>query len=246
MRLAVITDIHGNVAALEAALADIAARGVSEILCLGDNASGMGWPAETVALLRDRGIPSIRGNHDRWVAEREPEKMGRQDKVAFDALNAEQRHWLGSLPERLTPAAGVLACHGTPYSDTQNLLEEPRHGILVPSEAATIRDRLGEAGLAAQVVLCGHSHRAEVIQLPNGPLVVNPGSLGLPGFRISGEHAHKSEARAPHARYAILTLGSAPSAELLAIPYDWEAAARRAEHHGAPVWAHLLRTGFLP
>ena len=51
MRIAVITDIHGNVAALEAALADIAARGIASVICLGDCASGMMWPRETTALL---------------------------------------------------------------------------------------------------------------------------------------------------------------------------------------------------
>jgi predicted phosphodiesterase len=67
MRLAVISDIHGNVAALEAALDDIARRGITDIICLGDCASGMCWPGETTRLLMDRNIPTIRGNHDRWL-----------------------------------------------------------------------------------------------------------------------------------------------------------------------------------
>jgi predicted phosphodiesterase len=249
MRIAVITDIHGNLPALEAALADIEARGISQVICLGDNASGMGWPGETTALLMNSAIPCVRGNHDRWVAEREPEKMGKQDIHAHANTTPNQRAWLGGLAARLTPAPGVLACHGTPDSDIRNLLEEPRHGMLVPSSIADVRERLGADGLAARVVLCGHSHRSEVMQVPDGPLVVNPGSLGLPGFRITrGEQPHRSEARSPHARYAILHLpsGAAPRAELVALPYDWEAAARRAEALEAPVWAHVLRTGFLP
>ena len=69
MRLAVITDIHGNAAALEAVLADIAARGADGTICLGDIASGAGWPRETVEMLQATGIPCIRGNHDRWISE---------------------------------------------------------------------------------------------------------------------------------------------------------------------------------
>jgi predicted phosphodiesterase len=248
MRIAVISDIHGNVAALEAVLADIAARGVERILCLGDVASGMMWPGATTTLLMERGIPTVRGNHDRWVAERTPNAMSRQDVVAHEDTTEDQRRWLGGLPERILPAPGVLACHGTPDSDLQNLLEEPAHGRLVPSPLETIRVRLGADGMAARVVLCGHSHQAGVVRLPDGPLVVNPGSIGLPGFRITREpHPHISEARSPHARYAMLTLdeGGADSVDLLAVPYDWEAAARRAEERGAPVWARLLRTGFM-
>lgn len=249
MRIAVITDIHGNLAALEAALHDIAARGIGQVLCLGDCVSGMMWPGETAAALIACGIPCVRGNHDRWVAEHAPGSMGRQDQVAYDETTPDQRAWLHALPTRIEPAPGVLACHGTPLSDTDNLLEMPEGGRLVPLPLEEIRRRLGADGLAARVVLCGHSHQAGVIRIPGGPLVVNPGSLGLPGFRITrGEQPHVAEARSPHARYAVLDLDAehGDSAQLIAIPYDWESAARKAEARGAPVWAEVLRTGFVP
>ena len=248
MRIAVIADIHGNVAALEAVLDDIAARGVTEVLCLGDCASGMMWPGETMALLIGRAIPTVRGNHDRWITEHGPDHKPGQDAVAFAETTADQRDWLFNLPERIIPAPGVLACHGTPCSDTQNLLEEPVGGRLVPAPLEVLRGRLGEDGLAARIVLCGHSHQAAVVRLPDGPLVVNPGSLGLPGFRITrGEHPHVAEARSPHARYAMLTLDEAGAdrVDLLAVPYDWESAARKAETRNAPAWAQVLRTGFI-
>ncbi len=69
MQLAVIADIHGNHLALEAVLADIDRRGLRAIVNLGDVVSGPLWPAETVELVRSRGIPTVRGNHDRWAAE---------------------------------------------------------------------------------------------------------------------------------------------------------------------------------
>ena len=111
-----------------------------------------------------------------------------------------------------------------------------------------LRERLGAAGMAARVVLCGHSHRTGMVQVPGGPLVVNPGSLGLPGFRISREPAHRQEAGTPHARYAVLHLnGDAVQVEMLAIAYDWEAAARRAQDVGFnAAWPHVIRTGLLP
>ncbi|MCA3388048.1 MAG: metallophosphoesterase family protein [Roseomonas sp.] len=251
MRLAVISDIHGNVAALEAALDDIARRGITNIICLGDCASGMCWPAETTRLLMEKNIPTIRGNHDRWLTDRVAEGLKGQDGFAFQETTADQRAWLYALPERITPAPGILACHGTPSSDLRNLLEDPRHGVLMPSPLSAIRERLGEDGMAARVVLCGHSHQASVIHMPgDGPLVVNPGSLGLPGFRVTrGDHPHRAEARSPHARYAIIHAaeGAKPMAELVSLVYDWESAARRAEAVGAnAAWPHVLRTGYLP
>ena len=249
MRIAIIADIHGNVAALEAALADIAARRIEQVVCLGDCASGMMWPRETTEMLMERGISCVRGNHDRWLVEHAPEAMGAQDALAYAETTQAQRAWLGSLPSRLWPAPGVLACHGTPESDVQNLLEEPGAGRLGPAPLETIRSRLGPEGQAARVVLCGHSHQAGLLQVPDGPLLVNPGSLGLPGFRVTrGPHPHIAEARSPHARYAVLTVEEVGicAAELIALSYDWEAAARRAEANGAPVWAQVLRTGFVP
>lgn len=251
MRLAVISDIHGNVAALEAALDDIARRGITNIICLGDCASGMCWPGETTRLLMETNIPTIRGNHDRWLTDRVAEGLKGQDGFAFQETTADQRAWLYALPESITPAPGILACHGTPSSDVRNLLEDPRHGILMPSPLSAIRERLGEDGMAARVVLCGHSHQSSIIHMPgDGPLVVNPGSLGLPGFRVTrGDHPHRAEARSPHARYAILHLeeDAKPMAELISLVYDWESAARRAEAVGANhAWPHVLRTGYLP
>jgi len=248
MRLAVITDIHGNAAALAAVLADIAARGADAVVCLGDIASGAGWPRETVERLQEAGIPCLRGNHDRWISEHDPAAMGMQDRVAYDDLTPAQRDWLMALPETLEPAPGVLAVHGTPESDVQNLIEEVVAERLRPAPMAVLRERLGERGMAAQVVLCGHSHRAGLVQVPDGPLVVNPGAVGLPGFRISREPAHRQEAGTPHARYAMLRLnGHAADVELLAVAYDWERAARRADEVGAnPAWSHILRTGLLP
>jgi predicted phosphodiesterase len=248
MRIAVITDIHGNARALEAVLADIAARGADLTICLGDIASGAGWPAETVEMLQAAGIPCIRGNHDRWISEQDPAEMGLQDRVAHAGLAPAQRAWLMALPTSLEPAPGVLAVHGTPSSDVENLIEEVVAERLRPAPVAVLRARLGEAGMAARLVLCGHSHRAGMVQVPAGPLIVNPGSLGLPGFRISRPPAHRQEAGTPHARYAMVDVARAGiTVEMLAIGYDWDAAAARAEELGfGPAWPHVLRTGLLP
>jgi diadenosine tetraphosphatase ApaH/serine/threonine PP2A family protein phosphatase len=88
-----------------------------------------------------------------------------------------------------------------------------------------------------------------MLKLPDGgPLVVNPGSVGCPAYADpDGDPPHVSEAGTPHARYAILTLDGSLGArvEMIALPYDHEAAARRAEANGRPDWARALRTGLM-
>ena len=86
-----------------------------------------------------------------------------------------------------------------------------------------------------------------VLQLPEGgPLVVNPGSVGLQGFDDNHPHLHVLEVGAPHARWALIERTEAGwNVQLRAVAYDWESAALRAEANGRPDWADALRTGFV-
>jgi predicted phosphodiesterase len=249
MRLAVLADIHGNVLALEAVLADLARRGGADrVVDLGDCVAGPLWPRETMERLEALGAMMVRGNHDRQVATLDPSAMGSSDRVAHAALSPEQRARLGALPMTLALAPGILACHATPAHDETYLVEAVSGGRLVRDHPAAIVRRLGDVG-TARIVLCGHSHRTELVRLPNGALIINPGSVGAPGYEDPAEPAHVSEAGSPHARYALLDLpddaGAEPVVTFLAVPYDHEAAARRAEALGRPDWARALRTGFM-
>src|SRR5262249_4722877 len=76
MRIAVISDIHGNLAALEEVLADIVRRGADVTVNLGDICASPLWPRETFERLEGLNLPTVRGNHDRWVAERPREILG--------------------------------------------------------------------------------------------------------------------------------------------------------------------------
>jgi diadenosine tetraphosphatase ApaH/serine/threonine PP2A family protein phosphatase len=94
------------------------------------------------------------------------------------------------------------------------------------------------------VILCGHTHIPHVVVIEDGPLIVNPGSVGLPAYDDTRPYPHKVETGSPHARYAMLTQADgAWQAELLCVDYDWEQAARDAEANGRPDWARALRTG---
>src|SRR5580704_15527000 len=243
VNLAVIADMHGNLAALEAVLADVARRGVTRIVNLGDCVSGPLWPRETCAFLMARGFPTVRGNHDRWVATFAAADMYPSDRYAFGELDETQRRWLGDLPATLRLDPGILAVHGRPDDDNRYLLEDIEQGRLVRAAADTIAQRLGRTDAA--LVLCGHSHQQHMIRLPDGPLVLNPGSVGLPAYRDPEGVPHVSEVGSPHARYALVERGDgAMTIELVALDYDHASAAKRAAANNNPGWAHALATGF--
>lgn len=248
MKLAVIADIHGNRLALEAVLADIGRRGIERIVNLGDCVSGPLWPAETAARLMALDLPTVRGNHDRWVVEAEGEGLYFSDRLAREQLDEAQHGWLAALPmQRDTNCDGlaVRLFHATPADDNRYLMEDKLGGRLVQSGASAIRGRLGDVG-DARLVLCGHSHLPRLLALDD-VTVLNPGSVGQPAYSDpTPPDAHVSEAGSPHARYAVVTVegGAVASVDGIAVAYDWEAAARQAESYGRADWAKGLRTGF--
>ena len=124
MRLAVLADIHGNLAALEAVLDALRSRAVDATVNLGDLVTAPLWPAETLDLLDTLALPTVRGNHDRWLLERAPAEMPASMRLAWEALTPARREALGALPPALWVADDILAVHGTPASDTEYLLEQ--------------------------------------------------------------------------------------------------------------------------
>ena len=250
MRIAVIADIHGNVLALDAVLEDLERRGGADITVdLGDCVSGPLWPGETMERLQALKLPTVRGNHDRRVAQ-DPadEPMWPSDRYARERLTKAQRAALLGLPLTLEIAPGIIAFHARPDHDEKYLADAVVDGQLVRAPLAAIRRRLKSLDPACRLVLCGHSHRSELIRIPGGPIIFNPGSVGCPAYDDDTPPAHVSEQGTPHARYGIVELDSQDRPhrfETFAVDYDHEAAARQAEAAGRPEWAHALRTGFM-
>jgi predicted phosphodiesterase len=241
MKRAILSDIHGNLGALEVVLADCAARGADEIINLGDILSGPLEPAATAARLMPLGFVTIRGNHERQLLEDDPAEMGPSDVHARAELGDAEMAWLATLPAELR-LGDIHLCHGRPGDDMRYLLEtvEP-DGARAASEDEIIA-RLG--GIAAPVILCGHSHMPRVVRLTDGRMVVNPGSVGLPAYGWDWPHDHRMETGTPHARYAMLAQTPAGwEAEIIPVAYDWDATATLAETNARPDWAHALRTG---
>ena len=245
MRLAVLADIHGNLPAVEGVIADMDERSIDAIVNLGDCVSGPLWPRETLDLLRRKGWPTVRGNHDRLIASDNPATLGPSDRYAREQLDSGGIAWLGALPVELEIATGILGFHARPGDDESYLLEEQWGERLVRSDPGTIRTRL--ADLKADLILTAHSHQPHALKLPDGPWLLNPGSVGCPAYRDeSSDPPHASEQGSPAARYAIVETGAVgPTIELLIVPYSHDRAAQRALANGRPEWAYALRTGFM-
>jgi predicted phosphodiesterase len=214
--LAVVYDVHGNLRALNAVLADARAAGATRLLLGGDYAAFGPEPAETLAALRElEDATWIRGNWERWCAHPDqaldvPVIQGALHAVLAE-LDAALVAELGSLPEQ-TVLGGVRYCHGSPKSDMDSFRPEPTDG----------EDEL-LAGATERRIVFGHTHRQFRRMLGDVELV-NPGSVGLPW---DGD---------TRAAYALVDDGG--TVELRRVDYDFDAAATAlVERYDGAEWA---------
>jgi diadenosine tetraphosphatase ApaH/serine/threonine PP2A family protein phosphatase len=245
MRFAAIADVHGNYLALEAVLADIRAEGIGDIVNLGDMASGALDARRTMDALMALDAVHVLGNHDRYLIDRPPEKMGSWDRPAHAQLDKHHLDWLRAVPKTAVFRDQVFLCHATPDHDEIYWLE-----TVLPD--STVRMSSWEAiegraqGITQSLILCAHTHLARAVRLRDGRLIVNPGSVGSPGYRDSHPFPHVIEAGTPDARYAILELvGSAWCVSFRHVPYDHEAMAAMARGKGFAEFASVLATGWV-
>ncbi|HEV3168519.1 MAG TPA: metallophosphoesterase family protein [Isosphaeraceae bacterium] len=177
MKLGLIADIHADIRALEATLRWLDAMKVRQIVCAGDLV-GYGTQADAaVALIRDRGIPSIRGNHDRWALERKQVIGLRGWRTA--ELTDDTWAFLATLPaSRQLDLGGRLIeiHHGSPSSDTEFVSPYKP----VPESV----DKFWSES-DAKVLILGHTHIPMIDRTPRGT-IINPGSvMGVTGIQTS-------------------------------------------------------------
>ncbi len=162
-RLAVISDVHAEVHALKDALVQIERLGCDLVVCAGDILDFGSFPEETIALLRERDIPTIRGNHDRWALRNGQDMGGRH-------LTDKENSFLEGLPlewRATLEGVRVLVTHARPGSDMKGISPDTgEQELLAIVEAAD-----------ADVIICGHTHTPMSITLGGGKLVANPGAL---------------------------------------------------------------------
>ena len=245
MKIALISDIHANLPALESVLADIDAQGVSATYHLGDLVGYAPWPDQTVALLRERGIPGIAGNYDSTVATGYKHcgcryEDPRQEELSHlsygwtrEHVSAGTKEYLGALPFRLDvrPLGGHAAgptltlVHGNHTLNTVYVTADRADEFLAKMGAA-LGARPGD------VVAFGHTHIA-FHRVVDGVHFVNTGSVGRPK---DGD---------PRAGYVLLELGTGePGVEFQRVKYDVERAAMGVLDSTLPAeFAEHLRTG---
>ena len=246
MKIALISDIHANVLALQAVLADTRRQKVDRIFNLGDILYGPLWPQETHDLLQSLNAETIQGNEDRDVYDAAEELMAHRSVLRFTVQSLSERAigWLRSLP-KTHRIDDVFLCHGTPDSDLIYLLEDVSDGTARLRKESEIVKQLGDC--AAPVVVCGHTHTARVVRLSSGQLIVNPGSVGLPAYLDEVPVKHRMQSGTPNASYALLEKRmDGWQAEIKSIAYDHDAAARQARQLGTVAgnyWAQWLATG---
>ena len=243
MRFAAIADVHGNLLALEAVLKDIADLGITEIVNLGDHLSGPLEPSRTADLLIERGFPSVRGDQDRHLVELCT--AGASTRSDFRQLERKHFDWMASMPPTLLYHGDVYLCHAAPRDDAAFWLD------YVDAEGAVRRSPLeaieAEASsIDTSLILCGHTQIPRIVRLRDGRMIVNPGSVGLPGYDGQTPVPYKVEVGTPDACYAILERTRAGwSTAIRYVPYDRATAAEMARRRGWPGWASALATGWI-
>lgn len=243
MRFAAVSDIHGNLPALEAVIDDIAARGITQVVNLGDSLSGPLWPRETAQRLMALNWPTLAGNHERQLLTIPPEQMGPTDAAAHAAIDDDIRAWMAALPGTMEWHHNVLLCHATPNSDDTYWLHRRREGAGGRMRESTLEEILPHASHHA-LTLCGHTHMPRVVALADGRQIANAGSVGLPAYEDDVPSWHVVETGTPDARYLSAQWADGRwRVTLHAVAYDHESAARRAEAMGRAGWARALRTG---
>lgn len=240
MRIALVSDIHGNLLALEAVAADIARRGADLVVNIGDSLSGPLLPLETAQFLMAQDWLHLAGNHERQILTLHA-GSGPSDTYAHSQLTAKELAWIAGLQpvRQITP--DVLACHGTPTSDVTGLLQT----VDVAATATEIEARLD--GVEVDLVVCGHTHVPRSVRTARGQLIVNPGSVGQPAYADDYPRPHVIESGSPDARYAIVErIDGQWRASFFAIPYRHAEMAALAKSRGRLDWEHALMTGYMP
>lgn len=209
MKVALISDLHGNVPALEAVLADIQARGADRIVCLGDIVDLGPEPGLVIRMLQDRSIPCLVGNHDPFLGD--PIVPVDVYEWTFAQLSPTELLWLRGLPHSLQLQCNdvrLLCVHGSPRSFDEQILSTTSDADL----AEMVR------GFDFDVLACGHTH-VQLAREMNSQLFVNCGSVAMP-FVTAYAGGPAPRVR-PWAEYAMVTCAQGRgTAELLRADYD--------------------------
>lgn len=248
--IAAISDIHSNVFALEAVLADIKHHDVDQVVNLGDILYGPIAPKATYELLMTyrSDIITICGNQDRQIYEATAVDINSNATLDFIIKDLPKTaiQWMQALPFDYYLNKDVYLCHGSPTDDMVYLLENIETGQPTVRSDSDILAMLNNIDNA--IIVCGHTHIPRTVKLSSGQTVINTGSVGYPAYEDDLPIIHKMQTYSPHASYALIKCvetkqGKHWKIEHIKVPYNYQAAAKLALEHGRKDWAFALRTG---
>lgn len=240
-RIAVISDVHSNIYALDAVLEDIGRKNVDFTVNLGDSLIGPVDPAATAA--RMMGLPNlvnVMGNGDEMLLQ----DTIRSESYDFTKplLNDAALAWLRTF-HRQWVCENMLFIHGSPHSNHAYLMEMVTpDGIKAKPLAELDRELLP---VQQAHIICAHSHLSRSVYTPSGKLVINPGSVGLPAYSDEKPYPHDVENFTPYAKYMILSVerNRIVQIERNEILYDWDLAAQTALRNNRRDYEVAIRTG---
>jgi putative phosphoesterase len=222
MRIAIISDMHGNCIALDAVLADLQQTPIDRLVCLGDAVQGGPQPAQVTARLRELGWPVVMGNADAWLLTGEEtgqeqissERLLKMQSIrewSLSELSNDDRAFIAQFRSTVTVESktgqSLLCFHGSPNSFDDVILPT------LPEEA--FQQLLGP--YASSILTGGHTHLQQIRRIGDS-FFFNPGSTG---FAYSPQQDEKNFRADPWAEYAVLTVDSGSVyLELRRIPFD--------------------------
>jgi len=244
MKFAVLSDIHSNVFALEAVIADAKKHAVELMINLGDILYGPIAPRATYDLLIQHDIVTICGNQDRQIFEATTDEITSNPTMQFiiDDLGVEPIDWMKLLPFDIQLNDDVYLCHGTPDNDLVYLLENVELGFARLRSDDEIIKLLN--GQKSKLICCGHTHTPRTVSLTTGQVIVNPGSVGLQAYTDDEPIIHSMENFNSLASYAIVEkVNDSWNIEHINVPYNVELAVVECKKRDRMDWVHFLSTG---
>jgi len=233
MKIALISDIHGNLPALEAVYQSIKEKGISEIYNSGDSLYGPLWPEETAQFLISHNIKSIMGNEDEELLS----GSSRNETVKYtkSQLSESSRNWLKALPGFFKNQY-ITLFHGSPDNNRKYFLEKICRGKIAIKSNEELAEDI--KNIKTKYTGFGHSHLERVIILKE-QILINAGSVGCPAF--SDDHPkHKIESLNNFAKYVII---DNKNTEMCYIAYDYKKSCKQAKKNNRDDWSRYLEFG---
>jgi putative phosphoesterase len=233
MKIALLSDIHGNLPALEAVWTDINKNLPDKIYNLGDSLYGPLWPEETAQFLIENKIESVLGNCDEDLLVQEFKNINFES--TFKQLSKSTIEWLRSL-KKIIIEDNITAFHASPNHMSQYLIEKLKDGKVEIKLNEEIKKDI--TGINTKFIACGHSHMARIVSIDN-QIIINAGSVGLPSYTDDVPY-HSMESFNNLAGYVLIDDNKI---SLNYISYDNIKSAEQAKKNNRPDWYKWLLTG---